>query len=584
MFDFNNYLTFILTRLPNEEEGVRAMAGLLLKNNVRVSYHKFHQDVREYIKQACLEAVGDPWLLVRSTVGILITTIVTQAKLQSWPQLLPHLLKLLDMPDYNVREGALGAMQKLCEDSASDIASEEFAPILDVMVPKFLSLFTVEQEKLRVHSIAAINQFVPLNPPALMANMNVYLQCLYNRATDPSPEVRRHVCQALVMLLDIAPAQLMPQINSIIEYMLHSTQDEDENVALEACEFWFGFAEHPSAREILQPYLPRLIPVLLNGMVYSEMELLAFDEEDSSVPDRDQDIKPRFHKAKTHALDHVSGNSGDVAQGGTAQSEEHENGDEGEDDDDECDDEEDPFADWNIRKCSAAALDTLASLFGVEMLASLLPVLQLHLTHAEWVRREAGILGLGAVAEGCMEGLIPHLPELFTYLLHSMNDPKPLLRSITCWTLSRYCSWCVLNQDGTAFFERLLGELLNRVLDNNKRVQQAACSALATFEEEANDKLVKYLKPILEAMSRAFQKYQQKNLLILYDAISTLADAVGSELNNEKYINLLMPPLIKRWNALTDEDRGLFPLLEVWPLSSSGAYWRQHADIAFLSV
>jgi hypothetical protein len=57
--------------------------------------------------------------------------------------------------------------------------------------------------------------------------------------------------------------------------------------------------------------------------------------------------------------------------------------------------------------------------------------------------------------------------------------------------------------------------------------------------------------------------FQHKNLLILYDAIGTLADSVGHHLNKPDYINLLMPPLIQKWNILKDEDKDLFPLLEV---------------------
>ena len=67
---------------------------------------------------------------------------------------------------------------------------------------------------------------------------------------------------------------------------------------------------------------------------------------------------------------------------------------------------------------------------------------------------------------------------------------------------------------------------------------------------------------ILETLVFAFQKYQHKNLLILYDAIGTLADSVGPHLNKEEYIQLLMPPLIQKWNVLKDEDKDLFPLLE----------------------
>ena len=41
-------------------------------------------------------------------------------------------------------------------------------------------------------------------------------------------------------------------------------------------------------------------------------------------------------------------------------------------------------------------------------------------------------------------------------------------------------------------------QLLQRVLDPNKRVQEAACSAFATLEEEACTELVPYLGDILQ--------------------------------------------------------------------------------------
>ena len=63
-----------------------------------------------------------------------------------------------------------------------------------------------------------------------------------------------------------------------------------------------------------------------------------------------------------------------------------------------------------------------------------------------------------------------------------------------------------------------------------------------------------YIGFILETLVFAFHKYQHKNLLILYDAIGTLADSVGHHLNKTEYIELLMPPLIEKWNVL----KGMF--------------------------
>jgi len=108
----------------------------------------------------------------------------------------------------------------------------------------------------------------------------------------------------------------------------------------------------------------------------------------------------------------------------------------------------------------------------------------------------------------------------------------------------------------------LMQGLLTRILDNNKRVQEAACSAFATLEEETRENLVPYLDGILGNLMFAFKKYQAKNLLILYDAIATLADSVGAVLNNPTYISILMPPLIQKWNEIPNNDHNLCPLLE----------------------
>merc|ERR1719342_284605 len=252
-------------------------------------------------------------------------------------------------------------------------------------------------------------------------------------------------------------------------------------------------------------------------------------------------MKPRFHRSRSH---HAT-TTGD-----------------GEDDeDDDGIDDENSLSDWNLRKCSAAALDVLANVFLVELLPVLLPILKETLFHSEWEIKESGILALGAIAEGCMSGMIPHLGELVPYLINCLSDKKALVRSITCWTLSRYAHW-VCQQPHEQFLKPLMSELLKRILDSNKRVQEAACSAFATLEEEACTELVPYLGFILETLVFAFHKYQHKNLLILYDAIGTLADSVGHHLNKPDYINLLMPPLIQKWNQLKDDDKDLFPLLE----------------------
>lgn len=70
--------------------------------------------------------------------------------------------------------------------------------------------------------------------------------------------------------------------------------------------------------------------------------------------------------------------------------------------------------------------------------------------------------------------MVPYLPELIPHLIQCLCDKKALVRSIACWTLSRYAHW-VVSQPPDAHLKPLMTELLKRILDGNKRVQEAAC-------------------------------------------------------------------------------------------------------------
>ena len=72
------------------------------------------------------------------------------------------------------------------------------------------------------------------------------------------------------------------------------------------------------------------------------------------------------------------------------------------------------------------------------------------------------------------------------------------------------------------------------------------------------------LQAILTALGEALTHYTRKNLRMLYDALSTLADALGSAMSDPQLLQLFMPPLLQKWQSFADEDRDLLPLMEVF--------------------
>ncbi|KAF3434651.1 hypothetical protein FNV43_RR21736 [Rhamnella rubrinervis] len=86
-------------------------------------------------------------------------------------------------------------------------------------------------------SLGSVNQYIMLMPAALYVSMDQYLEGLFILANDRTLEVWKMVCSAFVQLIEVLPSLLEPHLRDVIEYMLQVNKDNDDEVALEACEF-----------------------------------------------------------------------------------------------------------------------------------------------------------------------------------------------------------------------------------------------------------------------------------------------------------------------------------------------------------
>lgn len=102
--DFNNYLVFVFTQLKGQDEPTRAIAGLILKNNVKLHYDGFPDEIKAFVKSAAMGAIAERSPLIRATAGTLVSTIAMRGELVHWPELLPTLCQLIDSPEPAVSE------------------------------------------------------------------------------------------------------------------------------------------------------------------------------------------------------------------------------------------------------------------------------------------------------------------------------------------------------------------------------------------------------------------------------------------------------------------------------------------------
>ena len=571
---------------------LRQMAGLLLKNALvsppppsdplcnATKRMKLSSEAALEIKHGLLRCLTDALSPIRGVASTAIARCCTSAvyleksmgvffSVGNWVELVPfilHCVQIGNAPqqsksnntesiEYFAGVGALVTLRKLLEDIPNRLAAEAPSTSFHDLVPALLTCLQSPIQTRRKEALACLNVFVFPMPGALVANMDSYLGGLSALASDESAEIRQLVCQGIVSLLSKRSEYVRPHFASIVTFMLTATSDADSSVALEACEFWLTFASleegsyDDEMMSCVAQSLPQLLPVLLKGMVYpaDKIEELLDDNaiNERSGDDRQQDIAPVFHSAKTKGQYDSDESSGEGS-------------------DDEMDDDD---GEWSLRKCSAASLDSLAGIFGPSyVLPPLLPALQEGLRHSDQWVREANILALGAISEGCMAEITPHLPQLHPFLLSQLTsqDSLPQLRCISAWTLGRYASWTV-SADDPSLVACSIEALVGRLLDRNRKVQVATCSALGVYVEAAGELMTPYLEPVYRALIEALKIYQTRSILCLFDTLGVMADNVGAAIGEGPLPGMYVPPILKHWNDIGREnpmDRSLLPLME----------------------
>ncbi|EHA57216.1 hypothetical protein MCOR27_003949 [Pyricularia oryzae] len=580
--DFNNYLALIFSSsesLPGVQIGqqdlhvIRAAAAIMLKNSIKNDFKQIPESSLEMIKQAIPIGIQDKNSQIRSYAGNIATELIRRGGIFSWPSFLPELLAMFSNESGQVtpeaQEGAISAMAKICEDNTKTLEREHNGQRpLNYLLPKLIEATKNPQPKVRVHALTAINVFTSRKSQAMLNNIDSLLQHLFYLSQDDNVDVRKEVCRAFVRLVETRPDKLQPHIADLVDYIIVQQKSEDEELSVEAAEFWLSVGEHDDLWQLLIPHIQKIMPVLLDCMRYSGEDIAALEgaSDDEDEDDRAEDIKPQFATKKlTRAANgEVLDGSKDGNPGFQRLDDMNDDLEEGELEDDEEGDEN-PDEKWSVRKCSAAALDVFARDFNAPVFESILPYLSQNLKHDEWPHREAAVLALGAIADGCMNVVTPHLPELVPYLISLLNDTEPVVRQITCWTLARYSSWAAAltePNDKQQYFVPMMEGILTKMLDKNKKVQEAAASAMANLEEKAGKVLEPYSGPIIQQFVRCFAKYKDKNIYILYDCVQTLAESIGPVLATPELSNTLMPVLIDRWQKVPDQSRELFPLLE----------------------
>lgn len=569
-------------------DATRQMAGIALKNAISRRWQALSMGTVTRLREAALESLRASSPLVRSGGAALVERLASFG----WPGLAESLVALCG-DDGLAIDGALRAIDALASNSDDERPRRRRLriawPADDSECCKIAAAVARHFE----HTSPAVRQRA-LRCARLVGWVDreaeaVVITKLAARSYDGDAGVREEVLRALRTL---APRLDEAALKGVAEHAIISLADLETRVAKRAAVLLHDMAR--LGRESATGSLHALVPALLRAMRYTVDDVNSFAAEAQfstlAFPDRPEDVRPG-RESPSSDDDSID--------------------DEDEDNEDDLDNEDHQGdyddGSWTLRKCAAATLDALARVYGSLLLDAALPHIARALEgqHTQptestmgprggdapastpsgvW-EREAALLALGAISEGCCLGLRPHAASVAPFLLSQLENPIPQIREIVAWVIARastkwFFSFSLAErrrrrlQEGsrttvsTKEDEPLLAacvEALLKVLcvDEHKRVLESATAAAAAIFHVAGEAVRPYARPAAAILAAAISRFQLRARLEAYEAAVTLASRVG--LDGDTRLALLSP-LEARWQEeVADPGRDLdasWPFLE----------------------
>jgi len=319
-------------------------------------------------------------------------------------------------------------------------------------------------------------------------------------------------------------------MNDVIQYMLTMTNSDNAQVALAASNFWSTIADTEICYGTVGPHLPQVVETLLRHMRYSEEELDQLPDIDVQTPDRPETTVPTSGKM-------IMGENDTESAYDTSMS----------------------VSEWTLRKSCGRGLEDLTNVFSEELLEVIIPLCEAGLQSADWLDRESCILALGATSSCFLMCGTEHLGGLVPMLLTLLDDPRSLIRHVAAWAISRFSKWIVEHDD---MLQPTIDALSRRLHDRSKIVLEWTFQTLAIIAENALEAMRDYVDDLLPVYMELYLHLQGRPLAKLHDAIGALSEAIGEALNQPHLLEMLMPPLLARWDAYEDTDEKSFPLFD----------------------
>eukprot|EP00887_Chlorella_sp_A99_P006846 scaffold2.g6846.t1 len=403
------FLLALAAELANQEKPVdaRRLAGLILKNTLDAKdearkialvqqWTAMEAGAKQQIKQALLHTLATPGDVGHTAALVVAKAAAIEVPRGEWPELIAALLANVGVqpPNSALKQATLEALGYTCEELGAleeDYLQQEQVNSILTAVVQGMRGTEPDPDVRQAATVALYNalEFAHSNF-GNGAERNYIMQIVCEGTLADHPRIRQASWECLVRVAALYYDKLPTYMQDIFALTQRAVKQDEEEVALQALEFWCTVCEEELDRggeageadsesinhRFIQAALPHLVPLLLEQLTKQE--------------------------------------EGQEAEDGS----------------------------WNLAMAAGSCLGLCASAAGDAIVPLVMPYVQANIQKQDgaesWRYREAATFAFGSILEGPSAPTLGQLVHSgLGFLLAALKDPNPQVKNTTAWTIGR---------------------------------------------------------------------------------------------------------------------------------------------------
>lgn len=445
--NYPEFVNAMALELATEGKDVRArqLAGLYLKNllyghseSVQIQKHEawksLADDARRGVKESLLNAMRSPEAVARQAAAQAAAEVATvEVPYGVWPEFLPSMLENVtaDAHSEGTKVASLTCLGYTCERMAFLDNLPEIAPTTtDAMLTTIVDgIQKTRPENVRLAATTALRNSLLFTHRNMerKEERDTIMSNICEATISSDQRVRKEAFACIHTVAFHYYEKLAEYMMTIFELTTKAIQNDEEQVATEAIEFW---------------------------NVVSEIEEEMLADENDGIPGR---------QCQKYAFQAIGPLVPLLLEAMTKQ-------------EDDGDLDMDQFS---LSIAAGVCLQSLAQAVGDHITGAVLPFVQKHIQNENWHFREAATMAFAAILEGVTVdsiGAVVH--QSIPVLMGALNDPVNSVKDTTLYAISKICELHSRAIPGDVLPTLINGLISKLSFSEPPQVSKQACNAL----------------------------------------------------------------------------------------------------------